>query len=419
MMTYLPRTVDAELATLLAANGAVVIEGPKACGKTETARQQAASEVLLDIDVNAQQAAALDPALILPGDHPRLIDEWQLQPTIWNHVRRAVDDEKKPGMYILTGSAVPADDHTRHTGAGRFGRVRMRPMSLGETGVSSRQISLTGLLAGDPTRSPDPGLAIGDLLEEVVRGGWPGFRDLELPAAMRAVRDYLDQVRRTDINAVDGVQRDPERVRLVMQSLARNSATQAKLTNIARDASGPDARIKDDTVASYFQALARLMIIEDQPAWTPHLRSSYQLRTAPTRHFVDPSLAAAALRATPETLLADLNTFGLLFESMVIRDLRVYGQACDAQITHYRDSSELEVDAIVTTDTGLWVALEIKLGAAPEIIDAAANNLLTFAGRVDTTKRGEPAALGIIVGTGYGYVRSDGVHVIPIGALAP
>lgn len=418
-MAYLPRTVDDELATLLAANGAVVIEGPKACGKTETARQQAASEVLLDIDVNAQQAAAVDPALVLPGDQPRLIDEWQIQPAIWNHVRRAVDDEKQPGMYILTGSAVPADDHTRHTGAGRFGRLRMRPMSLAETGVSSRQISLKGLLDGEATRSPDPGLAIGDLLEEVVRGGWPGFRDLELQAATRAVRDYLDQVRRTDINTIDGVQRDPERVRLVMQSLARNSATQAKLTNIATDASGPDARIKDDTVASYLRALSRLMIIEDQRAWTPHLRSSYQLRTAPTRHFVDPSLAAAALRATPRTLLADLNTFGLLFESMVIRDLRVYGQAADAEITHYRDSSELEVDAIVTTDTGPWAALEIKLGATPEIIDAAAKNLLTFAGRVDTTKRGKPAALGVIVGTGYGYVRSDGIHVIPIGALAP
>ncbi|HWK29040.1 MAG TPA: DUF4143 domain-containing protein [Solirubrobacter sp.] len=226
-------------------------------------------------------------------------------------------------------------------------------------------------------------------------------------------------MRRTDINAVDGVQRDPERVRLVMRSLARNSATQVKLTGIARDASGPDARIKDDTVASYLQALARLMIIEDQPAWTPHLRSSHRLRTAPTRHFVDPSLAAAALRATPETLLADLNTFGLLFESMVVRDLRVYGQACDAEITHYRDSSGLEVDAIVTTDTGPWVALEIKLGGAPEIVDEAARNLLTFAGRVDTSKRGEPAALGVIVGTGYGYVRSDDVHVIPIGALAP
>jgi predicted AAA+ superfamily ATPase len=418
-MTYVPRTVDGELESLLAANGAVVIEGPKACGKTETARQKAASEVLLDIDINAQQAVAVDPSLVLSGEHPRLIDEWQIKPALWNHVRRAVDADKQPGRYILTGSVVPPDDKTRHTGAGRFGRLRMRPMSLAEAGVSNHQISLAGLLAGDPVESPDARLTIADLVEEVVRGGWPGFRGLELPAAMRAVRDYLDQVRRTDIVAVDGVRHDPERVRLVMQSIARNTATQANLTTIARDASGPDARIKDDTVASYVGALTRLMVIEDQPAWTPHLRSSYQLRSAPTRHFVDPSLAAAALRATPEKLLADLNTFGLLFESMVIRDLRVYGQACDAEITHYRDSSGLEIDVIVSTDTGSWAALEVKLGATPEILDQAAQSLLTFAARVDAGKRGDPAALGVIVGTGYGYVRPDGIRVIPIGALGP
>jgi predicted AAA+ superfamily ATPase len=417
-VAYVPRTVDEELAALLTANGAVVIEGPKACGKTETARQQAAGEVLLDIDVNAQQAAAVDPGLLLPGERPRLIDEWQIQPAIWNHVRRAVDADRVPGMYILTGSAVPSDDHTRHTGAGRFGRLRMRPMSLAETGVSTRLISLQRLLEGEPSRSPDSGMTIQDLLEEVIRGGWPGFRGLALPAAMRAVRDYLEQIRRTDINLVDGVARDPDRVLRVMQSVARNTATQAKLTNIAKDASG-DAQIKDDTVASYLRALGRLMVLEDQPAWTPHLRSSYQLRTTPTRHFVDPSLAAAALRATPDNLLADLNTFGLLFESLVVRDLRVYGQALGAEVTHYRDSGGLEVDAILTSDTGAWAALEIKLGATAEIVDEAARNLMVFAQRVDTAKRGEPAALGVIVGTGYGYVREDGVHVIPIGALGP
>jgi predicted AAA+ superfamily ATPase len=418
-MAYLPRIVDVELAELLAADGAVVIEGPKACGKTETARQRAASEVLLDVDVNAQQAATIDPSLILPGDRPRLIDEWQIKPAIWNHVRRAVDESQRPGMFILTGSAVPPDDATRHTGAGRFGRLRMRPMSLAESAVSTRQISLAGLLAGDGAQSPDPGVSVLDLIEEVVRGGWPGLRGLELPAARRAVRDYLDQIARTDISAVDGVRRDPARVRLVMQSIARNTATQAKLASIARDASGPDARIKEETVATYMQALGRLMIVEDQPAWAPHLRSSYQLRRAPTRHFVDPSLAVAAMGATPETLLADLNTFGLLFESMVIRDLRVYGQACDAQITHYRDSGGLEIDAIVSAGSGAWAALEIKLAASPEILDPAAENLLRFAERVDTSKRGEPAALAVIVGAGYGYVRPDGIHVIPIGALAP
>jgi predicted AAA+ superfamily ATPase len=419
VLTYLPRIVDAELAELLAANGAVVIEGPKASGKTETARQQAASEVLLDVDVNAQQAATVDPSLILPGDHPRLIDEWQIRPAIWNHVRRAVDEHQEPGLFVLTGSAVPSDDATRHTGAGRFGRLRMRPMSLAESGVSSRQISLERLLGGDTSQSSDPGISVPDLIAEVVRGGWPGMRGLELPAARRAVRDYVDQIRRTDVSAVDGVRRDPERVRVVMHSIARNTATQASLTNIARDASGPDASVIDDTVSAYVDALTRLMVIEDQPAWTPHLRSTYQLRTAPTRHFVDPSLAVAALGATPESLLADLNTFGLLFESMVIRDLRVYGQASEADVTHYRDSSGLEIDAIVGAASGAWAALEIKLAATPEVLDPAAENLLRFAERVDTSKRGEPAALGVIVGTGYGYVRPDGVHVIPIAGLGP
>lgn len=419
-MAYLPRIVDQELRDRLGAHGAVVIDGPKACGKTETARQQAASEVLLDIDVEAQQAAAVDPSLMLPGDHPRLIDEWQTVPAVWNHVRRAVDDSAgQTGLFILTGSAVPPDDKTRHSGAGRFGRLRMRPMSLAEAGVSTRQISLAALLAGNASRSPDTGLTVHDLVEEVVRGGWPGLRGLELSDCMRALRDYLDQVRRTDISAVDGVQRDPERVRLVLQSLARHTATQAALTTIARDASGADARIKDDTVGSYIRALTQLMVVEDLPAWAPHLRSTYELRNAPTRHFADPSLAAAAMRATPAALLADFNTFGLLFESLVIRDLRVYGQAADAVVNHYRDSSGLEVDAIVTADNGSWVALEIKLGAGQEIVDQAAATLQRFAARVDTGKRGEPAALAVITGTGYGYVRQDGIHVIPIAGLGP
>jgi predicted AAA+ superfamily ATPase len=418
-MSYISRIADEELRTRLAANGAVVVEGPKACGKTETARRQARSEVLLDVDAAARQAAEIDPKLILPGHRPRLIDEWQLRPAIWNHVRRAVDDEASPGMFILTGSSVPPDDATRHTGAGRFSRMRMRPMSLAESGSDGRHVSLRGLLDGDGTSSPDVGLEVPDLIEEAVRGGWPALRGLDIKDAMRAVRDYVDQTRRTDISAVDGVKRDPEKVMRVMQSLARNVSTQAKLTTIATDASGDDSRIKDDTVGSYIQALTRLMIMEDLSAWQPHLRSSHTLRVAPTRHFVDPSIAIAALRATPATLLSDLNTFGLLFESMVVRDLRVYAQAIDAQVRHYRDSSDLEVDAIVSADDGSWVALEVKLAPAEAIIEEAVTNLTTFAERVDTSKAGPPAAMGIIVGIGYGYVRPDGIHIIPVGALAP
>jgi predicted AAA+ superfamily ATPase len=400
----------------LAANGAVVIEGPKACGKTETARQQAASEVLLDIDSAAQQAAAVDPALVLSGSTPRLIDEWQIVPAIWNGVRREVDGRSEPGQFILTGSAVPADDETRHTGAGRFGRIRLRPMTLHEVDAGTADISLTQLLAGDASASPDPGLTIHDLVDEVIRGGWPGLRDLSVRDAARAVRDYLDQISRTDIRLVDGVRRDPQRVQAVMKSLARNVATQAALTRIAADAAGSGLTIVDDTVAGYLSALERLMVVEDQPAWNTHLRSSHQLRTTPARHFVDPSLAVAALGASRESLLADLEFFALLFESLVIRDLRVYAQSLDGAVFRYRDHSNLEVDAIVDAQDR-WGAFEIKLGAGQ--VDEAAANLLRFAERVDTSRRGEPAVLGVIVGMGFGYARDDGVQVIPVGSLAP
>jgi predicted AAA+ superfamily ATPase len=416
-MTYLPRLVDDELKRRLNASGAVVIEGPKACGKTQTARQQAASEVLLDIDSNAQQAIDVEPSLVLEGERPRLIDEWQIRPEIWNHVRRRVDEENAAGLFILTGSATPADDETRHTGAGRFSRLRMRPMSLTESQVSTREVSVGGLLEAKPTACPAPDLDLDGLIDAVIRGGWPGFRDLGLDDARRAVIDYLDQIRRTDINAVGAGNHDPERVLRVLQSVARNTATRASLTSLARDASGSDLRIADDTVSAYLNALTRLMIIEDQPAWQPHLRSSHRLRTTPARHFVDPSLAAAAMRATPASLKADLNTFGLLFESLVVRDLRIYGQVHDATVAHYRDHGDLEVDAVLSAADGRWIGLEIKLGASPAVIDQAAVNLTTFAGRVDVHRTGAPAALGVVTGSGFGYVRPDGVHVIPIGAL--
>jgi predicted AAA+ superfamily ATPase len=412
---YRPRIIDAELVARLSATGAVVIEGPKACGKTATARQVAASEVLLDVDANARQAIAVDPALVLDGETPRLIDEWQLEPEIWNHIRRTVDDRRQPGQFILTGSAVPADDITRHTGAGRITRLRMRPMTLFETSRSNGNISLTQLLAGEPARSADPGLTVADLAEEIAIGGWPGFRDLTLDQSLRAVRDYLDEIRRVDVRRVDGTRRDPSKVGQLLRSLARNVATYAAATTLANDTGGADGPLKDDTVRAYLDALERLMIVEDQPAWAPHLRSKYVLRSAAKRHFVDPSLAVAALRATPDRLLRDLNLFGFLFESLVIRDLRVYAQVSDAHVLQYRDSNNLEVDAIVETADGGWAAFEIKLG--PGQVDEGAASLSKFAKQIDTDTCGEPAALGVIVGTGYGYVRDDGIAVIPIGAL--
>jgi predicted AAA+ superfamily ATPase len=401
----------------LSAVGAVVIEGPKACGKTATARQVAASEVLLDVDTNARRAIAVDPSLVLEGPIPRLLDEWQLEPAIWNHIRRTIDDRSMPGQFILTGSAVPADDLTRHTGAGRITRLRMRPMSLFETGQSTGAISLADLLEGDFQSSPDPGSTVADLAREIAVGGWPGLRGRAVGDALLAVRDYLEEIARVDIGRVEERRHDPARVIRLFVSLARNVATQAAATTLARDTGGNEASLKDDTVREYLDALERLMVVEDQPAWGPHLRSRHRLRLAPKRHFVDPSLAVAALRATPDRLLGDLKSLGFLFESLVVRDLRIYAQASGALVSQYRDDGGLEVDAIVEAADGRWMAFEVKLGQGQ--VDQAAASLSRFSERVDAASSGSPALLGVIVASGYGYRREDGVAVIPIGALGP
>ncbi len=414
---YRPRVADTELAALLASSGAVVVEGPKACGKTETARQAAASEVLLDIDESARRAVAVDAALVLDGPVPRLIDEWQVEPAIWNHIRRTVDDRGRTGQFILTGSSVPADEVTRHTGAGRLTRLRMRPMSLFETGHSNATVSLRAVLDGRPPRAGSSALLVGDLAIRVAVGGWPGHLRLTVEQALRAVRGYLDEVRRTDIVRVDGKRRDPENVGRLLRALARHVATPVAATTLAADTGGSGGALDTDTVRDYLAALARLMIVEDQPAWAPHLRSRSLLRRSPIRHFVDPSLAVAALRASPDRLLADLNLFGLLFESLVVRDLRVYAQAADAGVFHFRDNTGLEVDAIVEAADGRWAAFEVKLG--PGQVDEAARTLRRFVERIDTSRSGAPAALGVITSTGYAYVRDDGISVIPIGVLGP
>ena len=415
---YKGRVVDGELKERLISSGAVLIEGPKACGKTETARQVAASEVLLDVDQNARAAIALNPALVLQGETPRLIDEWQVEPAIWNQIRRAVDDRGEPGQFILSGSAVPADDVTRHSGAGRIARLRMRPMSLAESGVGSGEISLKALLEGSPAEAPESPVGIDDLAEEIARGGWPGFRGRSLKAGMDGVRDYLGEVARTDIRQVDGVRRDPGRVERLLRSLARNVATTASVSTLARDSTiDEEERMRDQTVTEYLSSLERLFVVENQPPWETHLRSRSLLRQAPKRHFVDPSLAVAAMGADPEALLRDLNLLGFLFESLAVRDLRIYAQTVRGVVKHYRDSSGLEVDAIVESSDG-WAAIEIKLGG-PAAIDEAAASLLKFAATVDTAKSGEPRFLAVVVGTGYGYVRADGVQVVPLVHLGP
>jgi predicted AAA+ superfamily ATPase len=412
---YHPRIVDAQLASLLEAVGAVVLEGPKASGKTRTALEVARSVVRLDVDSHAREAAAIDPSLILEGAVPRLIDEWQLAPQLWNHVRRAVDERGTTGQFILTGSAVPVDDATRHTGAGRFARLLLRPMSLHESGHSTGAISLGAIMEGEPSRAADAGLDVKEVARRIVVGGWPALVHSEPDQAMLGVRAYVDEVRRTDIQRAEGSAHDPARVLQLMRSLARNVATMTGIATMAKDIAGSERAIDEDTAYRYHDALARLMVVEDQPAWAPHLRSRSRVRVSPKRHFIDPSLAAAVLRVTPERLLKDLNLLGLLFESMVIRDLRVYAQAQDAQVLHYKDNTDLEVDAIVERADGAWAAFEIKLGT--NYIEQAAANLRKFAERVDTTRCGTPRVLAVITAVGLGYRREDGIQVIPIGAL--
>ena len=418
---YWPRVADRELRQRLSRSGAVLIEGPRACGKTATARQVAASRVMLDADSSARRAAAVDPGFLLQGDTPRLIDEWQIVPEIWNHVRHDVDERPGRGHFILTGSSVPPDDLTRHTGAGRISRLRLRPMSLLELRRSSGEVSLARLLAGSSVSGTRAELSVQELAELVCVGGWPGHlgssaEDPPLSAedAMAENRDYLGEICRTDIRRLDGLERDPAKVGRFLQSLGRNVATSASMTTLARDAAGPDGSLTNHTARSYMTALERLMVVEDQPPWAPHLRSRSRLRTAPKYHFVDPSLAVAALGSGPVHLLHDFEWFGFLFESMVVRDLRVYAQASGATVYHYRDNTGLEVDAIVEAGPGCWAAFEIKLGSGR--VDDGARSLLKFADRVDTERCGEPAALGVIVGSGYGYTRPDGVQVIPVDA---
>ncbi len=416
-MTYLPRIVDAELADLLEAAGAVLVEGPRASGKTATAARAAASEVLLDVDDNARRLIGADPAAVLLGDTPRLIDEWQLEPAIWNHVRREVDRRGAPGQFILTGSAVPADDAARHTGAGRFVRLRMRPLSLYESGRSSGQVSLRRLLEGAEQRAPQTELSVAAVAELVSAGGWPGHVGRTLPGILRVNRGYLDDVRRTDVSRAGGKTRDPVKVGRLLRSLARNVATPVTLSRLAADVGEEGSALKTDTVAEYLDALDRLMVVENQPAWSPHLRSRTALRQMPVRHFVDPSLAVAALRATPARLTADLEFLGLLFESLVIRDLRVYAQAADAQVFHYREKDGLEVDAVVEAADGRWAAFEIKLGE--RWVDDGARSLRRLARRLEQSDHGPPSALAVIVPSGYGSVKPGEVGVIPVGALGP
>ena len=403
----------------LQASPAVLLDGPRASGKTWTGKRFARSEALLDTLPGARLAASVDPAGLLDGAVPRLLDEWQQVPGIWNPMRRACDDRAQMGQFILTGSANPPDEITRHSGAGRVARVRTRPMSLFESGESDGSVSLTAMLDGAPCRPTRPGVPIADMVDLVCRGGWPRIASATPAAAQRYLRNYLDDISRADIASVDDVKRDPVGVRRVLASLGRNVSTKASYATIANDASGDrEVPVHPRTVKSYMQALERLFVVEDLPAWQPHLRSRIALRTTPTRHLVCPSLAVAALRTNSARLRADLEFFGLLFESLVVRDLRIYSQLEGCQLSHYRDEYGLEVDVILERADGEWAAFEVKLGSDDGVAEAV-ESLRSLRERIDTARMGNPVKLAVITATGVGAELPDGIAVIPITALGP
>ncbi|MEW6082349.1 MAG: DUF4143 domain-containing protein [Bacillota bacterium] len=415
---YLSRIADKLLDTALHASGAVLIEGPKWCGKTRTAKERASSFLFMqDPDYTASYLKAADakPSLLLRGATPRLIDEWQLAPVLWDAVRFAVDERGVAGQFILTGSAVPMDNAMRHTGTGRISRMLMRPMSLYESLESSGDISLKALFEGNTDTEGLSRLTIDRLAYSLARGGWPASVGEIDSTALRRVYDYVDAVINIDVSRVDEVEKSPARVRALMRSLARNVSTMASLTTIRNDIAGDEDTISEKTIASYLNALRRIFVVEDLPAWNPALRSKTTLRTSPKRYFVDPSIAIAVLRTTPDSLLENFSTFGFLFESLCIRDLRVYAQALDGEVFHYRDKSGLEADAIVHLKDGRWGAIEIKMGSKE--IEEAAGNLKTLREKINLDKMREPSFLMVLTGTELAYRRGDGVYIVPIGCL--
>jgi predicted AAA+ superfamily ATPase len=409
--------IDAELEDQLGVIGAVSLEGPKACGKTMTASRRARTVHRLLGDANLQSIARAAPGSLLDGDKPVLLDEWQVVPTLWNNVKEAVDAASPAkGQFLLTGSATPEDDINRHTGSGRIITMRMRPMSLFETGHSNGHVSLKGLFDGDVPAAANTTMGILDVLDRIVVGGWPGVLDMSIAQAQKWMRGYVDTIVRKDIQAL-GTRRDPDNVRRLLTSLGRGNATAITLKSLQADVGGADGPAHKDTVHAYLAALERLFLTENVPAWAPHMRSTTPLRKDVTRHLVDPSLAVAALGQGPLQLLHDLHAAGFQFESMVVRDLRIYSQALGGSVHHWRDHNDHEVDVILTLDDGRWAAMEVKLGS--ERVDEGADSLVRFRRKVDTSKVGDPEFLAVITGVGPAEKRRDGVLTVPITTLGP
>jgi predicted AAA+ superfamily ATPase len=417
--TYLKRLCDAELNLALQSSGGVLIEGAKWCGKTSTASKASKSIVYMQDPDNAssyQAIADTKPSLLLKGSIPRLIDEWQVAPVLWDAVRFEIDQRRAVGQFILTGSAVPIKNETAHTGTGRISRLVMRPMSLYESRESNGKISLRALFDG---KQEDAGvmseLTIEQISYSLCRGGWPASINLTGKPALRMAMDYVEAIINQDISRVDGIEKNPERVRLLLRSLARNIATTATYQTIKEDIEAIDISISDKTISTYFNALRRIFVVEDLPAWAPSLRSKTAIRTTDKRHFVDPSIATAVMRTNPEGVLTDFKYFGFLFESLCTRDIRIYSQANDGDVFHYRDKSGLEADLIVRLRDGRWAAIEVKLGNKQ--IEEAAINLLALKKKIDEEKMGKASFLMIITAGQHAYQRKDGIWIVPIGCM--
>lgn len=421
MKEYRKRIADDILTRKLEGKGAVLIEGPKWCGKTTTAEQIAASILYMDDPEKKEQnisMSELNPKRLLKGETPRLIDEWQLAPKLWDAIRFEVDHRRELGQFLLTGSAVPVDtEEITHSGTGRFTWLTMRPMSLYESGDSTGDVSLKDLFENN-TVDGESDMTIDRLAFLACRGGWPQAIDMRDDIALDQARDYYDAVVRSDINRADNIQKNAEKVRRLMRSYARNQGGQVPNTVLARDVSANDEEsMSQETVATYLNALRKIFVVEDMPAWNPNLRSKTAIRSSDTRYYVDPSIAAAALGIGPNDLINDLNTFGFIFETLCVRDLRVFADALDGQVYHYRDKDGQECDAVIHLRNGQYGLIEIKLGG-DKLIEEGAQSLKKMESKIDTDKMKAPSFLMVLTGVGgYAYRRKDGVCVVPIGCL--
>lgn len=422
MENYKKRVADDILKRKLEEKGAVLIEGPKWCGKTTTAEEFSSSILYMDDPEKKEQNIAMsefNPKRLLEGSTPRLIDEWQLAPKLWDAIRFEVDHRRELGQFILTGSAVPANSKDiTHSGTGRFTWLTMRPMSLYESGDSTGDVSLKALFEGNKEIEGSARLNIDRLAFLVCRGGWPQAVNMREEIALDQAFDYIDGVIHSDINRADNIQKNPERVSRLMRSYARNQGSQVPNTVLAEDIKANDNRtINEETIASYTDALRKIFVIEDMPAWNPNLRSKTAIRCSDTRYYVDPSIATSALGLGPNDLLNDLKTFGFLFETLAIRDLRVFSDALNGKVYHYRDKDGLECDAVIHLRNGKYGLVEIKLGG-DKLIEEGARSLKVLSSKIDTVKMNSPSFLMVLTGIGdYAYRRKDDVYVVPIGSL--